>query len=74
MELRGVKAKALTWKGEGIRKLATLVDLALEMAFLIKEILETEMGLVHVLPGIRGCLLVCAGGGVGGSVEGLETC
>lgn len=70
-----------TWgqgkRGEGeredIRKLATLVDLALEVAFLVEEILETEVCLVHVLAGICGSLFVCAGSGVGGSVEVLET-
>lgn len=44
------------------------------MALLIEEILQTEVRLVHVLPGIRGRLFVRAGGDVGGSVEGLETC
>lgn len=74
MELCGVKVSAETLKGKSIRKLATLVDLALEVAFLIEEILEPEVCLVHVLPGIRGRLFVCAGGDVGGSIEGLEAC
>lgn len=61
------------WGKDGIRKLAALVDLALEVAFLIEEILETEVCLVHVLACICGSLFVCTGGGVGGPVEGLET-
>jgi hypothetical protein len=44
------------------------------VALFIEEILQTEVRLVHVLPGIRGRLFVCAGGDVGGSVEGLEAC
>ena len=57
--------------GKNIRELATLVDLALEVAFLVEEVLEAEVCLVHVLPGICGGLLVGAGGDIGGPVEGL---
>lgn len=71
MELCGVEARAGKRERKDIRELTTLVDLALEVTFLIEEILETEVCLVHVLPGIGGRLFVGAGGDVGGSVEGL---
>ena len=41
------------------------------MAFLIEQILEIEVGLVHLLPGSGGLLFARPGGGIGSSVEGL---
>jgi hypothetical protein len=55
------------------RKLATLVDLPLEVTLFVEEILKTEMSLVHVLPCFGGRLFVGAGGGIGVPVQGLET-
>jgi len=51
----------------------TFLDLALEVAFLVQKILETEVGLVHVLSGIDSILFVGAGGGIGIAVEGFQT-
>jgi hypothetical protein len=56
-----------------VRKLTAFLDLALEMAFLVQKILETEVGLVHVLSGIGSNLFVSAGGGIGIAVEGFQT-
>ena len=47
--------------GEDARELATLVDLALEVALLVEEVLEAEVGVVHLE----------AGGGGGDSAGGL---
>lgn len=55
------------------RKLTAFLDLALQMAFLVEEILETEVGLVHVMSGIGSNLFVGASGGIGIAIEGLET-
>ena len=42
------------------------------MTFLVEEVLEAEVGLVHLLARVGGGLLVRAGGMIGGAVEGLE--
>jgi hypothetical protein len=55
------------------RKLTAFLDLTLEMAFLVEKILETEVGLVHVVSGIGGSLFMGAGGGVGIAIEGFQT-
>jgi hypothetical protein len=54
------------------RKLAALVNLTLEMAFLIEEILETEVGLVHVVSSVSGDLFAGASCGIGIAVESFE--
>ena len=56
-----------------VRKLTAFLDLALEVTFLVQKILETEVGLVHVLSGIGSNLFVGAGGGIGIAVEGFQT-
>ena len=43
------------------------------MAFLIKKILETEVGLIHVVSGIGGGLLMGASGGIGIAIESFQT-
>lgn len=55
------------------RKLAALVDLTLEMAFLIEKVLETEVGLVHVVSGVSSDLFTSASCGVGIAVESFQT-
>jgi len=55
-----------------VRKLTAFLDLALEVT-LVQRILETEVGLVHVLSGIGSNLFVGAGGGIGIAVEGFQT-
>ena len=42
------------------------------MPFLVQEVLETEVGLIHLMAGVGGCLLVGPCGGIGGAVEGFE--
>ena len=56
---------------QSVRELAAFLDLALEVAFLVEEVLETKVGLVHVMPGIRCDLFMGTSGGVGFAVEGL---
>jgi hypothetical protein len=51
--------------------LTAFLDLALEVTFLVQEVLETEVGLVHVVSGIGCNLFVGAGGGIGIAVEGF---
>lgn len=55
------------------RKLTAFFDLALEMTFLIQKVLETKVGLVHVVSGIGSNLFVGPGSGVGIAVEGFQT-
>ena len=55
------------------RKLTAFLDLTFQMAFLVEKILETEVGLVHVVSGIGGSLFMGAGGGVGIAIEGFQT-
>jgi hypothetical protein len=55
------------------RKLTAFLDLSLQMAFLIEKILETEVGLVHVVSGVGSNLFVGASGSIGIAIEGLET-
>jgi hypothetical protein len=54
------------------RKLAAFLYLALEMTFFIQEILETEVGLVHVVSCVGRDLLVSASGGIGVSIESFQ--
>jgi hypothetical protein len=52
-------------------ELAAFLDLALKVAFLVEEVLETKVGLVHVMSGIGCDLFMGASGGIGFAVEGL---
>jgi len=53
--------------------LPTLVDFPLEVTFFIEQVLETKMGLVHVMTCICSCLLACSCCSIGVSVECFET-
>jgi hypothetical protein len=53
------------------RKLTAFLDLALQMAFFVEKILETEVGLVHVVSGIGCDLFMGASGGIGIAIEGF---
>lgn len=57
-----------------VRELTAFFNLALEVPFLIQQVLETQVRLVHLVARVGGRLLVCACGGVGRAVERLEAC
>ena len=54
------------------RELAALLDLPLEVALLIQQVLQPEVGVVHLLARVGRGLLLRAGCAIGGAVEGLE--
>jgi hypothetical protein len=54
------------------RKLAAFLYLPLEMTFFVQEILETEVGLVHVVSCVCRDLLVSPSGGIGVAIESFQ--
>jgi len=57
---------------EDVRELAALLYLALEVTFLVQKVLETEVGLVHVVSGVGCDLFMSASVGVGIAIESLQ--
>lgn len=56
-----------------VRKLPTFLNLPLEVPFLVKEVLESEVGLVHVMASFTRCLFTRPRGCICSTVESLET-
>lgn len=55
-----------------IRELSTFLNLTLEVSFLVLQVLETQVGLIHFVASIGGGLLVGTCGTIGCSVERFE--
>jgi hypothetical protein len=55
-----------------LRELATFLDLAFQMPLLVQQILQGQMGLVHLRTCVCGSLLMRARLGVCGAIVGLE--
>jgi len=56
---------------ENARELTALLYLALEVTFLVEQVLKTKMGLVHVMSGIGSDLLMGTSSGISSAIEGL---
>lgn len=56
----------------GVRELSTFLDLTFQVSFLVLQVLETQVGLVHFMASVGGGLLVVACGAVGRTVERFE--
>lgn len=55
-----------------LRELATLIDLPFQVSLLVQQILQSQMGLVHLRTCVSGSLLMRARLGVCGAIVGLE--